>query len=505
MATDMISRASGATTVPRFVDGEFRETSGSVVDVIPNPATGEAVAHLQHSTDAEINEAVLAARRAFPAWAETPAPDRAQIMFRFKQLLEEHFEELAQLLVRENGKTLAEARGEVRRGIEVVDLACGAPTLLMGQNLDQIANGIDEELLRFPVGVVAGITPFNFPMMVPMWMVPLALVCGNTFVLKPSQRTPLCAVREAELLHLAGLPKGVLNVVHGDKVCVDALLSHPEVDAISFVGSAEVAKYVYATGAAHGKRVQALGGAKNHMLVMDDADLGGTTTALISSSFGNAGQRCLAGSVVVAVGGVGNNLVGELRQQAEALRVGDGMEPTTDMGPVIRAERLIELHGHIERASQSGAKLVSDGRTLKRKPGFYLGPTIFDSVTPAMEIWQTELFGPVLSVVRANDIDEGLSVLNQSRFGNAASIFTSSGAHAREFKRRAQAGMLGINIGVAAPMSFFPFCGWKNSFFGDLHVTGADGVRFYTRTKVVTSRWFLGAKLDHTAPEGRGH
>jgi malonate-semialdehyde dehydrogenase (acetylating)/methylmalonate-semialdehyde dehydrogenase len=494
------------TTVPRFVAGRFMESSGTTVEDIPDPATGEIIARLPHSSAAEIDEAVRTARRAFPAWADTPAPDRAQVMFRYKQLLEEHFEELAELVVRENGKALAEARGEVRRGIEVVELACGIPTLMMGTSLGQISNGIDEELLRFPVGVVAGITPFNFPMMVPMWMMPLAIVCGNTFVLKPSQRTPLCAIREAELLQQAGLPDGVLNVVHGDKSAVDALLAHPEVDAISFVGSAAVAKYIYATGAAQGKRVQALGGAKNHMIVMDDADLAKTATALISSAFGNAGQRCLAGSVVVAVGGIGDALVGELKAQAEALVLGPGLETKTQMGPVIRAEKLEELRGAIEQGCQAGAQLVTDGRErIGSNGGYFLGPTIFDQVTTEMELWSKELFGPILSVVRAANLEEALSILNRSTYGNAATIFTSSGAHAREFTRRAQAGMLGVNIGVAAPMAFFPFCGWKDSFFGDLHATGADGVRFYTRTKVVTTRWFLGDKLDHTAPEGRGH
>jgi malonate-semialdehyde dehydrogenase (acetylating)/methylmalonate-semialdehyde dehydrogenase len=460
---------------------------------------------LPYSTSEEIDEAIRTARRAFTDWGEVPVPDRAQIMFRFKQLMEEHFEELALLVTRENGKTLPESRGEVRRAIEVVDLACAAPTLMMGTNLDQIADGIDEELVRFPVGVVAGITPFNFPSMVPLWMIPLAIVCGNTFVHKPSQRTPLSAVRIAELLAEAGLPEGVFNVVHGAKDAVDALLTHPEVDAASFVGSATVAAYIYATGAAHGKRVQALGGAKNHLLVMDDADLERTVTAIISSAFGNAGQRCLAGSVAVGVGSLGDALVQELADQSSRLTVGPGTDPETDMGPVIREERRKELIGYIEQGEEVGAALVSDGRGVGPSEGFFLGPTIFDRVTPDMQLWKDELFGPVLSVVRAGDVDEAIKVMNASTYGNAASIFTTSGANAREFKRRAQAGMLGVNIGVAAPMAFFPFTGWKNSFFGDLHATGTDGVRFYTRHKVITSRWWLAPKLDHSLPEGRGH
>jgi malonate-semialdehyde dehydrogenase (acetylating)/methylmalonate-semialdehyde dehydrogenase len=425
-------------------------------------------------------------------------------MFRFKALLEQHAEELAQLVVRENGKTLAEARGEVRRGIEVVAVACGAPTLLMGTALDQIANGIDEELVRFPVGVVAGICPFNFPMMVPLWMLPLALVAGNTFVLKPSPRTPLSAVRELELLQAAGLPAGVVNLVHGDREPVDALLGHPGVDAVSFVGSAGVARHVYATAAATGKRVQALGGAKNHLIVMPDAELEWTVPAVLGSAFGNAGQRCLAGSVVVAVGSAGDRLVDQLTSGAEALRQGPGADPATQLGPVIRAQRVDELSAVIAAGERAGATLLLDGRERTRDEGFFLGASVFDRVTPSMELWATELFGPVLSVVRADSLDEALAHLNASRYGNAASIFTRSGAAARAFKRRAEAGMLGVNVGVAAPMAFFPFCGWKESFFGDLHATGADGVRFYTKSKVVTARWFDTA-LDEDAPEGRGH
>jgi malonate-semialdehyde dehydrogenase (acetylating)/methylmalonate-semialdehyde dehydrogenase len=495
------------TTVPSLVGGRFRERNDgdAQVDTIPNPATGETIALLPYSTNEEIDEAIRTARAAFPAWADTPVPDRAQVMFKLKQLLEDDFEGMARIVTQENGKTLPEARGEVRRAIEVVELACGAPTLLMGTNLDQIADGIDEELVRFPVGVVAGITPFNFPNMVPLWMIPLALVCGNTFVLKPSQRTPLSAMRIAELLTRAGIPDGVFNVVHGGKDAVDALLAHPEVDAVSFVGSATVAAYIYATGASHGKRVQALGGAKNHLLVMDDADLPKTVTALISSAFGNAGQRCLAGSVAVGVGSLGDALVQELVEQAGRLRLGAGEEPTTDMGPVIREERRKELIGYIEQGEEVGAALVADGRGVGPSDGFFLGPTIFDHVTPDMALWRDEMFGPILSVVRAADIDEAIRVMNASRYGNAASIFTTSGANAREFKRRAEAGMLGVNIGVAAPMAFFPFTGWKNSFFGDLHATGADGIRFYTRHKVVTTRWWLAPKLDSSLPEGRGH
>ena len=476
-------------TVASYIGGRFRESKATTVDQIPNPATGETIASLPYSTRDEINEAVAAAKKAFPAWSDTPVPDRAQVVFRFKALYDKHFEELSALVTQENGKTLDESRGELKRAIEVIDFACGAPTLTMGTNLDQIARGIDEELTRFPVGVVAGITPFNFPNMVPMWMIPVAIVCGNTFVHKPSQLTPLSAIRIAELLKEAGLPDGVFNVVHGAKEAVDTLLEHPDVAAVSFVGSATVAADIYRKAAASGKRVQALGGAKNHILVMDDADLELSAPHVISSAFGNAGQRCLAGSVAVGVGKVGDALVKELAKEARDIKVGPGTDASTTMGPVIRAERKRKLIEYIDGAEAEGAQLVSDGRQVSLSDGFFLGPTIFDRVTPNMKVWKDELFGPVLSVVRASDIDEALSVLNSSTYGNMASIFTSSGKNAREFKRRAQAGMLGVNIGVAAPMAFFPFTGWKNSFFGDLHATGQDSIRFYTRHKVITTRW----------------
>jgi len=477
-------------TVSSFIGGQFRESHAAKPDAIPDPATGQTIASLPHSTRDEINEAVAAAKRAFAGWSETPVPDRAQVMFRFKALFDQHLDELAALVTLENGKTLDESRGEVKRAVEVIDFACGAPTLMMGTNLDQIARGIDEELVRFPVGVVAGITPFNFPNMVPLWMIPVAIVTGNTFVLKPSQLTPLSAMRIAELLQEAGLPAGVFNVVHGANDAVSQLLTHPDIAAISFVGSASVAAYIYATAAANGKRVQALGGAKNHILVMDDADPEIAAQHVNSSAFGNAGQRCLAGSVAVGVGRIGDALVRELVADAAKIKVGPGTESQTTMGPVIRGERKKKLIEYIDGARSQGATMVADGRQIDLKDGYFLGPTIFDHVTSEMQIWKEELFGPVLSVVRADDIDEALAVLNSSTYGNMASIFTRSGKNAREFKRRAQAGMLGVNIGVAAPMAFFPFTGWKNSFFGDLHATGQDSIRFYTRHKVVTTRWF---------------
>jgi malonate-semialdehyde dehydrogenase (acetylating) / methylmalonate-semialdehyde dehydrogenase len=478
------------TRVPTIIAGAAEDPGDARIDPIPDPATGELIAHLPYSSAGQIERAVAAAAAALPAWADTPVPERAQVMFRFKALLEDQSEALAALITQENGKTIADARGEVRRAIEVVDFACGAPTLLMGTGLDQIARGIDEELVRFPVGVVAGITPFNFPLMVPLWMIPIALACGNTFVLKPSQRTPLSAIRVAELLVEAGLPSGAFSVVHGDKAAVDALIEHPAVAAVSFVGSAAVAAEIYRSAANQGKRVQALGGAKNHLIVMDDADLDASVAAIIASAFGAAGQRCLAGSVVVAVGAIGDRLVESLSAAASSLRIGPGSEPACDLGPVIRDERRRELAAAIDEAIADGAVLVRDGRGEGPERGYFLGPTLFDQVRPEMRVWRDELFGPVLAVVRARDLDDALATVNSSHYGNAASIFTASGKHAREFRRRVEAGMLGVNIGVAAPMVFFPFAGWKGSFYGDLHATGQDAVAFYTRKKVVTSRWF---------------
>lgn len=479
-----------AERVPQLIGNSLAPSAGDEVEPIYDPATGETIAFLPYSTDSDVDRAVRAAASAFPAWANTPIFERTQVMFAFKSLLERDFESLSNLVVQENGKIIEEARGEVRRGIEVVDFATGAPTLTMGTNLDQVANGIDQQLVRFPVGVVAGITPFNFPNMVPLWMIPIALAAGNTFILKPSERTPLSGMKIAQLLAEAGLPDGVINIVHGGKRVVNALLNHPGVDAVSFVGSATTAKHIYTTAASQGKRVQALGGAKNHLLVMDDAELDASVSAIMSSAFGNAGQRCLAGSVVVGVGNVGEPLLQELVQKADGLRLGPGSNPETQMGPVIREERRKELEGYISQAEGSDAVLALDGRGAGPAEGFFLGPTIFDGVTTDMTLWREELFGPVLSVMRASDIDEALTTLNASSFGNMASIFTSSGHNAREFRRRAEAGMLGVNIGVAAPAAAFPFTGWKNSFFGDLHATGSDAFRFYTRHKVVTSRWF---------------
>ncbi len=475
--------------VPTLIGGEYVEPRSDVLEDVPDPATGETIAVLPHATPDQIQQAVAAAKAALPGWANTPVPERAQLMFRFKALLEEHIEELSELVTRENGKTLAEARGEVQRGIEVVDFACSAPTILQGGTLDQIANGIDEELVRSPVGVVAAIAPFNFPFMVPMWMIPMAIVCGNTFVLKPSPRTPLSSIKIAEMLTKAGLPDGVFNIVQGGKEAVDALLEHPDVAAISFVGSAAVARYIYATAAANGKRVQALGGAKNHIVIMNDADLELAIPAITQSAFGNAGQRCLAGSVAVGVGSIADEMVKQLNDEAEKIAVGPGMDPKTLMGPVIRDQRREELLGYIDGASKAGAKLVTDGRGVGPEQGYFMGATIFDNVTPDMQIWKDELFGPILSVTRVSDIDDAIKLVNSSEYANTAAVFTASGKNARAFRREVHAGMIGINVGTPAPMAFFPFGGHKQSFFGDLHATGMDSVYFYTTTKVVVSRW----------------
>jgi len=415
--------------------------------------------------------------------------DRVRLMFRFKSLLEDGFEDLAAIVTRHHGKTLDEARGEVRRGIEVVDFACGAPTLLQGRTLRDVSAGVDQDLYRYPVGVCAGVPPFNFPVMIPLWMFPLAVVAGNTFVLKPSERTPLGAARLAELFLEAGFPAGVLNVVHGAAEAVDALLEHPGVSAISFVGSAPVARHVYTRAAAGGKRVQALGGAKNHMVVMPDADPELAVPAILNSAFGNAGERCLAGSVAVVVGRAADALLDPLRDAASRMVVGPGDQPDVQVGPLIRAEHRDRVAAYVEKGVADGAELVVDGRPAMSRRGFFLGPTILDRVTPQMAVGREEIFGPVLSVSRAATLDEAIAQANASSLGNMATIFTQSGRAGREFRERVEAGMTGINVPVAQPFAFFPFSGWKGSFFGDLHVHGTDGIDFYTRKKVVVTRW----------------
>src|SRR5574341_405177 len=461
-------------------------------DEILEPATGKVLARIPRSSPADVAVAVEAAAAASPSWRDTPVPDRVQILFRYKVALEREREELARLVARENGKLLDDARGEVRRGIEVVDLACGMPTLLMGETVEGIARGIDSWSVRVPLGVVAGICPFNFPAMIPLWMFPIAIAAGNAFVLKPSERTPLTAMRLAELFTEAGLPPGVLRLVHGARETSDALVDHPLVRAVSFVGSEAVAQHVYARAAAAGKRVQALAGAKNHLVVMPDADLEAASAAILGSAFGAAGQRCLAGSVAIPVEGAAEPLVAALSGRAAAMAPGDPLITDSAMGPVIREEARARIVDWIGKGLAEGARLVVDGRKPAGAPppgGFFLGPSIFDFVRPEMTIAREEIFGPVLSVVRAGSLDEAIEIANRSRYGNTASIFTRSGAAARAFRTRVEAGMVGINVGVAAPMAFFPFAGWKGSFYGDLHATGKDAVRFYTETRVVIERW----------------
>ncbi|GMA50682.1 methylmalonate semialdehyde dehydrogenase [acylating] 2 [Alicyclobacillus contaminans] len=457
--------------------------------VVPNPATGETLAHVPMSTQADVDQAVAAAKRAFPSWSETPVPKRARILFRYQQLLTEHWDELARLITLENGKSYKEAYGEVQRGIECVEFAAGAPTLMMGTQLPDIATDMESGMYRYPVGVVAGITPFNFPMMVPCWMFPLAIACGNTFVLKPSERTPLSAIRLAELFAEAGLPEGVLNIVHGARDVVQGLITHEDVAALSFVGSQPVAELVYREAAARGKRVQALAGAKNHTIVLPDADLDLAVKEIIGAAFGSAGERCMACSVVVAVGEVGDVLVPRLVSAANEIVMGNGLEEGVFLGPVIRAEHRERTVRYIEIGAREGALLVRDGRLDDANgEGYFIGPTIFDQVQPGMTIWRDEIFAPVLSVVRAADLDEAIQIANRSEFANGACLFTDSAKAIRRFRQTVDAGMLGINVGVPAPMAFFPFSGWKKSFYGDLHANGRDGVEFYTRRKMITAR-----------------
>ncbi|MGO4268959.1 CoA-acylating methylmalonate-semialdehyde dehydrogenase [Paenibacillus sp. TAF58] len=479
------------TTLKNWIGGEWIASTSTQTEPVYNPATEEILAHIPISTKDDVDHAVRTAQKAFQTWSRTPVPRRARVLFKYQQLLVEHWEELARIVTQENGKSYNEAYGEVLRGIECVEFAAGAPSLMMGKQLPDIASNIESGMYRYPIGVIGGITPFNFPMMVPCWMFPLAIACGNTFVLKPSERTPHLANRLAELFHEAGLPAGVLNIVHGAHDVVNGLLEHKEVKAISFVGSQPVAEYIYKTASANGKRVQALAGAKNHSIVMPDADLNIAVKEIVNAAFGSAGERCMACSVVVAVGEVGDTLVSKLLEAADRITIGNGLEEGIFLGPVIRGQHKERTLKYIEIGETEGALLVRDGRkdAASEGKGYFVGPTIFDQVECGMKIWEDEIFAPVLSIVRVATLEEAIELSNRSDFANGACLFTKDGSNVRQFRENIDAGMLGINLGVPAPMAFFPFSGWKKSFYGDLHANGTDGVEFYTRKKMVTARW----------------
>ncbi|RFP23017.1 methylmalonate-semialdehyde dehydrogenase (CoA acylating) [Duganella sp. BJB488] len=483
---------SDLDTITHYINGSKVDTqSGRYADVF-NPALGEPVARVALGTTEEVDAAVRAAEKAFPSWSATPPLTRARVLFKYLQLCQQHTDEFAAMLTREHGKTFADAQGEVARGIEMVEFAVGIPQLLKGEFTDQISRGIDAWSMRQALGVVAGITPFNFPVMVPMWMFPVALACGNTFILKPSERDPSPSLLHARLLKEAGLPDGVFNVIQGDKVTVDALLDHPVVQAVSFVGSTPIAEYIYARGCAAGKRVQALGGAKNHMVVMPDADMEMTVDALMGAAYGSAGERCMAISVVVAVGDAGDKIVDALAKRTAALKVRDGMASDAEMGPVVSSAAKQRIERLIGEGVEQGAKLVVDGRNhvvAGRENGFFIGGTLFDHVTPDMSIYKEEIFGPVLCMLRSPDVGSAVELINRNEYGNGVAIYTRDGGVAREFVRQIQVGMVGVNVPLPVPMAFNSFGGWKRSLFGDHHAYGPEGVRFYTRHKAVMQRW----------------
>lgn len=478
------------TTLQNFLGGQWTTSSATQTLPVFNPSTGQIIAETPLSGAKEVDSAVQCAAAAFPLWRDTPVSKRAEIMFRYKALLEANFDEISRLITRENGKTLAEAQGDLRRGIEVVEFACGIAHLIKGETLPQISTALDGASSYEPLGVCAGITPFNFPAMVPMWMFPLAIACGNSFVLKPSEKVPLTAIRLAQIFAEAGLPDGVLNVVLGGREVVEAICTHPGISAISFVGSSRIAERVYSLGCAHGKRVQAAGGAKNVMLVMPDAEPDSTIRAVMGAAFGCSGQRCMAGSLVLGVGDAGQSVVKRLEDAARQVKLlPTDSHDDSEMGPVIDAAARDRLFSVIEGAQSEGAQVVCDGRRNVPSEGFFVGPTLLDNVTPDMKLAQTELFGPVLSIGHPESLDDAIGWINGSGYGNGAVIFTRSGGAARHFARNVNCGMIGVNVGVPAAVSVFAFSGWNDSFRGDLHVQGTEGVRFYTRQKVVFSRW----------------
>ncbi len=505
MSTVMTPAAESVSTLPYLANGQWTTSSSDRSGSVYNPSHGTVIAKVPYCTADEVDRVVKSAAAALDGWAPTPIVERVRVLYKFRQIALDRFEDLARAVTREHGKTLAEARASVQRGIEVVEFACGIPSLIMGQNLANIARNVDSETTRHPVGVCVGITPFNFPFMVPMWMFPVAIACGNTFVLKPSERVPICSNMIGEMLIEAGLPAGVFSIVHGDKVAVDALLTHPLVRAISFVGSTSIAQYIYETGAKHGKRVQAAGGAKNHLIIMPDADLDQAAAAIGASAFGCAGERCMAGSIAVPVGNIAGDLMSRLTKMGEAMKTGptdDFTAASPDMGPVITRQHQQRVSGYLDIAKSEGATVALDGRTVAaaKSEGFFVGPSIVDHVKPKTRLATDEIFGPVLSVLRVQTIDEAIAVARDCPFGNGASLFTNSGYAARQFKTHFNAGMLGINVGVPAPMAWFAFTGWNKSFFGDLHIQGPEAVLFYTQQKTTMTRWFESKTESHVDP-----
>ena len=483
---------SDTPIIGHYINGQAHAETGERFSPVFNPATGAVQAQVSLASATTVEQAVASAQAAFPAWAAQSSLRRARVMFKFKELLDQHHDELANLITREHGKVFSDARGEVTRGIEIVEFACGAPSLLQTSFSDNIGGGIDNWNLRQPLGVCAGITPFNFPVMVPLWMIPLALVTGNCFILKPSERDPSASLLMARLLTEAGLPDGVFNVLQGDKSAVDGLLQHPDIEAISFVGSTPIAEYIHREASQRGKRVQALGGAKNHMVVMPDADLDQAADALMGAAFGSAGERCMAISIAVAVGDVGDRLIEQLLPRIERLKVGNGLDSSSEMGPVVTAEHKAKIEAYIDQGVAEGARLVVDGRGLKitdHEQGFFVGATLFDQVGAQMSIYQQEIFGPVLGIVRVPDFASAVALINAHEFGNGVSCFTSDGGIARAFTRNIKVGMVGINVPIPVPMAWHSFGGWKRSLFGDHHAYGEEGLRFYSRYKSVMQRW----------------
>jgi malonate-semialdehyde dehydrogenase (acetylating)/methylmalonate-semialdehyde dehydrogenase len=485
--------------IEHFVNGKKFLGDSKRTSKVFNPATGEQSAEVKLASTKDMDKTIEAAKTAFTSWSKKPPLQRARVMFKFKEIIEKNFEELTRIIVSEHGKVFDDAKGEITRGLEVVEFACGIPQLLKGEFTENVGTDVDSWSLRQSLGVCAGITPFNFPAMVPMWMFPIAIACGNTFILKPSEKDPSCSIRLAELFLEAGLPEGVFNVVNGDKEAVDALINNKDVSAVSFVGSTPIAKCIYENCAKNEKRVQALGGAKNHAVIMPDCDLEQAVNGLMGAAYGSAGERCMAQSVAVAVGGIGDKLVESLAKKVEALKVGSGMDKKSEMGPLVTKEHLEKVKGYVDIGIKEGAKLVVDGRNLKLQGyenGYYMGGCLFDHVKKDMRIYKEEIFGPVLSVVRAKNFDEALSLVNEHEFGNGVAVFTRDGDTGRTFASKVQVGMVGINIPIPVPMAFHSFGGWKRSLFGDQHMHGPEGVRFYTKLKTITSRWPSGFRSD---------